>query len=206
MFLLYALIGGVALGLALAGRPAGLGGLTFRWPWLFLGGLLVQVVLFSDAVAARIGDLGPPIYVGSTAVVFAAVLANRAIAGMKIVAIGSLSNLVAILANGGYMPASPTAVASLGWHPATAYSNSAYVADPALAPLTDIFALPSWIPWANVFSVGDVLIGLGVVVVIVVAMRRGPAAEAAGGRLDGKLAGAPRNLPRIAADDRTYGG
>ena len=27
------------------------------------------------------------------------------------------------------------------------------------APLTDIFALPAWLPFANVFSIGDVLIG-----------------------------------------------
>ena len=48
------------------------------------------------------------------------------------------------------------------------------LAHPALQPLTDIFALPHPIPFANVFSVGDVLIGVGVVIVIVVAMRRGP--------------------------------
>jgi len=41
-----------------------------------------------------------------------------------------------------------------------------------LRPLTDIFVLPAWLPFANVFSVGDLLIGLGVAVVIVVAMRR----------------------------------
>ena len=45
------------------------------------------------------------------------------------------------------------------------------MADPALRPLTDIFALPTWIPFANVFSVGDVLIGVGVAIVIAVGMR-----------------------------------
>ena len=30
-------------------------------------------------------------------------------------------------------------------------------AEPALGPLTDRFALPAWLPLANVFSVGDVL-------------------------------------------------
>jgi multisubunit Na+/H+ antiporter MnhE subunit len=43
---------------------------------------------------------------------------------------------------------------------------------PALAPLTDIFALPTWLPGANVFSIGDVLIGLGIALVIVLAMHR----------------------------------
>ena len=44
---------------------------------------------------------------------------------------------------------------------------------PHLELLTDIFALPSWVPFANVFSLGDVILGVGVVLVIVAAMRRG---------------------------------
>ena len=55
---------------------------------------------------------------------------------------------------------------------ATGFSNSVVVADPALRPLTDIFALPAWLPFANVFSIGDVLIGVGIAVVIALAMRR----------------------------------
>ena len=58
---------------------------------------------------------------------------------------------------------------------ATTYSNSAIVDNAVLAPLTDIFALPAWLPLHNVFSIGDVLIGVGVAVVIVVGMRRGAA-------------------------------
>ncbi len=50
--------------------------------------------------------------------------------------------------------------------------------DPALRPLTDIFALPTWLPAANVFSVGDVLIGVGVAVVIALGMRGAGTAEA----------------------------
>ena len=42
---------------------------------------------------------------------------------------------------------------------------------PALLPLTDLFALPAWLPFANVFSVGDVLIGVGVAATIALAMR-----------------------------------
>ncbi len=134
-------------------------------------GLLIQVVLFSEPVSERIGALGPPIYVASTAAVIAAVVANRAITGMLVVAAGAASNLLAIVANGGYMPVSAGAAAVLGAHSPSAYSNSKQLPDPVLAPLTDIFALPPWVPFANVFSVGDLLIGLGIVIVIVSAMR-----------------------------------
>ena len=44
-------------------------------------------------------------------------------------------------------------------------------ADPVLRPLTDIFVLPAAFPFANVFSVGDVLIGIGVAATIAIAMR-----------------------------------
>ena len=60
-----------------------------------------------------------------------------------------------------------------GLSPTDGFSNSAVLEDPALAPLTDIFALPSWVPFHNVFSVGDVLIAAGIVVVIAMGMRRG---------------------------------
>ena len=178
MFILYALVVGLALGLLLGGRPAGLSDLRFRWSWLFMAGLIAQVVLFSDPVTRWIGGLGAPIYIGSTAVVLAAVVVNRRMTGMAIVALGAFSNFAAIVANGGYMPADPGALAALGIVAPTVYSNSAVVAHPVLAPLTDLFVLPTWLPYANVFSVGDVVIALGVVVVIVSAMRR-PAPDTA---------------------------
>jgi Family of unknown function (DUF5317) len=172
MFILYAVPIGLLLGLLLGGRPAGLATLRFRYGWVMLAGLVVQVVLFSPAVTAVIGDAGPPIYVISTAAVIAAVVLNLRITGMAIVALGAISNLTAIVLNGGYMPADPGAMAALGKIEPTVYSNSAVLADPVVKPLTDIFALPTWMPFANVFSVGDVLIATGVVVVIVAAMRR----------------------------------
>ena len=172
MFILYAIAIGLLVGLLAGGRPAGLADLTLRWPWLMVVGLLVQVALFSTPVTDRIGALGPPLYVASTALVLAAIWMNRRIPGMLIVAIGAGCNLSAIVANGGFMPADPATMAALGKGDPTTYSNSAILADPALRPLTDIFVLPEWLPFANVFSVGDILIGLGVAVVIVVAMRR----------------------------------
>ena len=174
MFILYAVLIGLVAGFVLGGRPAGLGALKFRWGWLAVAGFAVQVVLFSGPVTERIGSLGVPIYVGSTALVLAALLRNLALPGLPVVALGALSNMAAIATNGGYMPADPGALAALGRSPETVYSNSAVLAHPALQPLTDIFALPHPIPFANVFSVGDVLIGVGVVIVIVVAMRSGP--------------------------------
>ena len=188
MFLLYAIAIGLALGLLLGGRAEGLGSLTFRWAPVAILGFAAQVALFAAPVSDRVGDAGPVLYVASTALVLAAVLRNFRVVGLPIVALGAVSNLVAIVANGGYMPASPAAIEALGRHAATTYSNSAIVANPTLAPLTDQYALPGWLPLSNVFSIGDALIALGVAVTIVAAMRT--AARHSRG------AGAPRNLPQ----------
>ncbi len=171
MFILYAIPLGILAGYVLGGRLDGLGDVRFRWGWLAIAGLAVQVLLFSGPIAEAVGPAGPPIYVASTAAVLVAVLRNLRIPGMALVAIGAASNLLAIAVNGGVMPATPEAVAALGPSDGDGFSNSAVVADPALRPLTDIFVLPGWVPFANVFSIGDVLIGLGVVAVIAAGMQ-----------------------------------
>ena len=171
MFILYAVLVGLLVGVLAGGRASGLGRVRFRWGPLVFVGFLTQVVLFSAPVAERVGWLGAPVYVASTALVLVVLLRNLSVPGLPIVALGALSNFLAIVANGGYMPASTSALAALGKSPAAGYSNSSVVADPALAPLTDIFALPARLPFANVFSIGDVLIGVGVAAAIVVAMR-----------------------------------
>ena len=179
MFILYAVIAGVVAGLAMGGRLGALGSIQFRWAPLILAGFLVQIVLFTDAVAERVGGAGPVIYVVSTLLVGAAVVRNLRLPGMPLVLLGALSNMAAILANGGFMPASAGAMASLGKGAPTIYSNSAIVPEPALAPLIDQFALPRWLPFANVFSVGDVLLAVGVAVLIAAVMRGSRGDEAA---------------------------
>jgi hypothetical protein len=170
VFILYAIPIGLLVGRLLGGRVEHLAELRFRWAPLALAGLLAQVVLFAGPVAMAVGSLGPLLYVASTAAVLVAVLRNIRLPGISLVVVGALSNLAAIVANGGVMPASPDAVAALGMEASDGFSNSVVLADPALRPLTDIFALPAWVPFANVFSVGDVLIAVGVAVAIALGM------------------------------------
>lgn len=91
------------------------------------------------------------------------ILANRRFPGAVLITIGGLSNLVAIAANGGSMPADMDAWARAGLDPipAGAFENSAALSDPRLGFLGDIFAVPEAWPLSNVFSIGDVLIVLG---------------------------------------------
>lgn len=179
MFILYAVPIGIAAGLLLRGRLDRLADLRLRWAPLAVLGLLVQVALFADPISAAVGDAAPAIYVASTVAVLAAVLRDVRIPGMAVVALGAAGNLAAIMANGGSMPADPAALASVV-ELSPGYSNSVVVANPALRPLTDLYALPPAFPFANVFSIGDVLIGIGIALVIVLAMRLRPAGSSAG--------------------------
>jgi hypothetical protein len=171
MFVVYALPIGLLLGFLLGGRPSGLGTLKFRWATLAVVGFLTQVVLFSAPVSDRIAAAGPPIYVASTALVLVAVVRNIRIPGMALVVLGAASNLAAIVANGGYMPVSPAAVAAIGRAEIVTYSNSAVISSPVLEPLTDVIVLPAWLPFTNIVSIGDLLLGAGIAVVIAAAMR-----------------------------------
>jgi Family of unknown function (DUF5317) len=180
VFILYAVPVGLVVGWLLGGRLSGLASLEFRWAPLIVAGLLVQVALFSNAVTARIDPTaGTAVYVASTAAVIVGVLRNLSVPGIAVVVMGAASNFAAIVTNGGFMPVSAGALAAQGRAPAVDFSNSRLEGSPVLAPLTDIFGMPTWMPFSNVFSVGDLIIGAGVVVVIVAAMRSRTGAVAA---------------------------
>jgi len=165
MLLLYAVILGLVLGLASGGKLAALGMTHIRlWPVALIG-LLCQLLLFSTPVAEVVGPWGPSLYVVSTAAVLMAIVVNLRQPGFWLIIVGALANFAVIVANGGQMPASPDAWAALNGVaavPTTDFSNSV-LAGPhtVLAFLGDNFVLPRPVPLANVFSIGDVLIGAG---------------------------------------------
>ena len=88
------------------------------------------------------------------------VAANWRVPGMALIAVGLAFNVAVIAANGGHMPVLPAALHAAGYD-YTVHFNSAAVAHPHLAALVDRFAAPQWIPRANVYSVGDVLLACG---------------------------------------------
>jgi Family of unknown function (DUF5317) len=180
VFIVYAVPVGLLAGLLLGGRIGALAQLRIRWAWLAVAGFVVQLLIYSEPIGSTIGldEAVPAIYIASNVVVLAAVLRNLALPGMAVIAAGATCNLVAILANGGYMPTDANALATAGGRDISGLTNSIIVADPALPFLTDIFAIPAWVPLANVFSIGDVLIGAGVAIVIAAAMRATPAPAA----------------------------
>jgi hypothetical protein len=142
------------------GRLSALLDVRLASPWLLLVAVAFQVAALwipgeTDAWRAAA-------HVASFPFGIAFVWANREIPGLWLVSLGAISNGVAVAANGGVMPASASAVRTAGLEVSPdGFVNSGVLDDPKLLFLGDVFAVPASWPFANVFSVGDVLIAVG---------------------------------------------
>ena len=145
----------------LGGQLSALADLTFRHVWLLPAGFGIQLLIVYVVPDWPAGVLNA-VHVATYGFAAAFVFLNFRTPGVLVVALGGLSNFLAITANGGVMPADPDAVAAAGLavDPGE-FVNSGVVADPHLAFLGDVFWVPASWPVSNVFSVGDVLILLG---------------------------------------------
>jgi hypothetical protein len=161
----------VVVGLLLGGSLGRLAELPLRAPWLFLSAIALQVVAFPvGALPWRTHEtVASVLWVASYGLLLVAAALNRRIVGVPVVAVGMLANLAAILANRGTMPVRVDAMHDAG-RVAVTQANSTALADPALPWLVDRWAAPDWIPLANVFSVGDVVVALGAVVIVLAGM------------------------------------
>lgn len=172
MFLLPVIALGVVVGLALGGRLGRIADMRLRAPWLFYLAIALQLLAFPSLFMSWRASEGiaTALSIGSYACLLAVFLANRRLTGMPIAGAGMMLNLAAILANGGHMPALPGAMRDAGLTYTGVHNNSVAEAHPHLSWFVDRWAAPDWLPWGNVFSAGDVLIGIGAVVLIASAM------------------------------------
>ena len=161
----------VGLGLALGGRLGNVALLELRAVWLFFAAITLQLVAFPlELFPWRTPEtVASALWVLSYVLLLVAAVLNARITGVPVVALGMLLNLVAILANGGTMPVRYEAMHDAG-RTQVLQANSTALADPSLPWLVDRWAAPAWIPFANVFSVGDVVIAFGAVVMVLAAM------------------------------------
>src|SRR5436190_13336173 len=142
--IIYGLLIGLAVGTVAGGSWSRLAMIEVRWWWAGLAAIAFQLVLFSTPIGSAMGAWAPVGYVLSTAGVLIAVLANLQLPGFRILSAGAMTNLAAVVANGGYMPSTQEALRLAARGNETGYSNSAVVTHPNLAVFTDIFAIPSW--------------------------------------------------------------
>jgi Family of unknown function (DUF5317) len=148
------------------GRLSRLAELRLRATWLALAAIVIQVVVISllpwGSHAVHAG-----LHLFSYLLLGAFAWANRRLVGVPIISAGGFSNFLVIAINGGVMPADPDAVRALRRHvPAGEFANSTPLSHPKLAFLGDNLPTPASWPVHNIYSVGDVVIMLGVVVLL----------------------------------------
>jgi hypothetical protein len=155
---------------ACGGSIKGLGRAQFRYSILILAGLGLQILVFSGWWQERVAvpGLDAALYALSMLILGVAVWLNRRLPGFVVLGLGWLCNAAVILANGGHMPVAIEALrfaalvpADAGFEALRVTNSSLIVIGTPLWFLGDVLALPAGVPLANVFSLGDVLIGLG---------------------------------------------
>jgi hypothetical protein len=153
--------------------------IQFKAPWLVFLAVLPQVILFQiPAVGQYIPDaMASLILVSSQAVLVGFALVNLTQPGMWVLGAGLAANFAAIVANGGWMPISPETVRHilpalpqdfplvdrrLGLSKDWIFSSS----EMKLPWLSDRLTLPGWITYQVAFSIGDVLIAIGAILML----------------------------------------
>lgn len=118
--------------------------------------------------------LAPVILVWSQLVLLGFVLLNARRPGMPLLGLGLAMNFVVILANGGMMPLSPQTASRLAssdlWAAGARFGPGKSVVmstqTTALGNLSDRIMLPDWFPYQAAYSLGDVLIVAGALVLL----------------------------------------
>lgn len=169
MILLYSTAAAILLAMLRGGDLRKLGGVRIHWAWLVPASLIIQLILIYQVPHSS----GPArvLFPLTHFAILAVAWRNREQRGMKVFAVGVALNLLAMVANGGFMPVAPEALAHAGFAE-SAESVLVHARQPvskglvlmkhetALWWLSDIIALR--VPIQTIVSIGDVLIAVGV--------------------------------------------
>ncbi len=173
----------IVVALLRGGSLRNLAAVRLRWLPLVIAGFALQLLIFTPFTRSPlVGFATVPIYVLSMILLVIWVAANWRIPGIALIAIGLALNVIAITMNGGHMPVSPESARYAGTID-NYTSEGAFVANNSIATqdnvrfwlLTDIIAIPKQVPFANVISIGDVLLTIGVGSLCYRTIRRTPA-------------------------------
>ena len=167
MTLAIACLIGFALAWAAGANPRLLIDVRLRWTFLVLAALAVQILLFEVHTQLPWGVSVTAAHVASYVLLLAFAIRNSRIPGFALAGLGLACNALVIFLNNGRMP-----VGAAAWADSVvnrshaiahgAYNNVAAVSSGShLAFLGDVFAIPHGLPFANTFSIGDVLLVAG---------------------------------------------
>ena len=179
LYVIWLLIG-LIVGRLSGGRVAHLARLRLRWLWLVAMALVIQILIFPIASGNSIVPYGTAaLHVASYALLIVWMARNLHVVPIRGLLAGAVCNIITVAANGGYMPASVTALQRAGLEGvAERLLSGETVANVMLmSPSTRLNALGDWlylpkaIPFSTAFSIGDVLIMIGLAWLVAWGMR-----------------------------------
>lgn len=151
----------------------------FRWEWLVFLSVIPQVfVFYIPTIGQWVPEWTiPTIQIISMAGLLLFTIVNLTKPGFWALGVGLLSNFLVIVLNGGWMPIHPQTLKrmvptqpiefwEIGTRLGVTKDQIMAYEETNLAFLSDIFTLPQWIPYKVAFSIGDLLIALGVVILL----------------------------------------
>lgn len=173
---------GLLLGLLAGGRIRNLAEVQLRWTPLLV---LAVIVRFATEAALGAGidiaeTLRLPLLISAFAILLVALWVNRSYPGLSLAFLGVLSNALVIVANQGFMPIWEPALTAAGLTAADVDRAFHIVVDPAtgdflgrLLILGDVIPAPL-APIRNVYSLGDLFLGMGLAFFLFAAVVRVP--------------------------------
>jgi len=152
--------------------------ISLRCAWLVPLALLMQLPLLRAPAGLRqhVG-VQQVLFWASYVLLLAFVGLNWRSTAVKIVGLGVLCNLLVISSNGGLMPITPETLVQINpgsslaqWTAGAHYGYSKDIIlaqqSTALWSLSDILVLPPPFPWPTAFSLGDLIIALGIITLL----------------------------------------
>ncbi|MCL6478297.1 MAG: DUF5317 domain-containing protein [Peptococcaceae bacterium] len=172
MYLCASVLLAVLTALARGGKWNNLITFRFKRTWLVFTAIGAQLLIFNPLWERYVqaGLATSALYILSMFILLLFLAANMSMSGLRVLGLGILSNSIAIIANGGYMPSSlealkhilPAETISRLEGGSAAYNVMLITDQTRFKFLCDIF----YIPHVNVYSVGDVLIAAGAFIAI----------------------------------------
>lgn len=174
MILAAAFLLSLAIALIRGGHLQRLAEMPLRWGWIALVafGLQIYQIYYPEPKAEGLLSFHAAILFLSYVLIFAVVWKNRGLPGIKLVGVGLAANFLVMLLNGGYMPITADALDRvghsrniLGSGPGARVVGTKDIVLPRESTiawwLSDIWVVPPPFPIPSVFSIGDLLIAIG---------------------------------------------
>lgn len=167
LFILTSVILAIVVGLLMGGKWGNLVTHRFRKSEFVFASILTQVMIFNPVYSQYVNNIFVTriLYILSMVLLLIFVSVNLNTKGIKLLAVGIFANSIAIISNGGHMPASQKGLSSILSHDelvavlsGSTLNNSILISEQTnFKFLCDIF----YIPGLNVFSAGDIFIAVG---------------------------------------------